>query len=645
MTQPQPTRWTLYHRLLLLGLLPAMSMFLLMLLFLTQARLEDARESLFSGSQLIADNLAPALEFPVIAGNTAELTAILEQTLERSLVRRIQVRDSDGRILVDVGDDVQSSAAPIHHFESAIMRDPVKLDDASPFFEMGADFAEVSRRIGTIRVSVSEARLAEEQHQILWTSAGIGLILFAGTLIFTGRLAYRLSEPIERLAQSVHNLPDGPLEVARGDTLIARELEVLREAIGAMAERLRSSEVEREIAFEQLAEAKERAEAASDAKSDFLAVMSHELRTPLHGIIGMLQLLEEESLTARQHDYLVTARCSSEDQLVIINDLLDFSRIERGRLQLDHMPFDPRSVVENCFASFRHQAQSNHLDYQLRLRGDWEDGLEVEGDPGRLRQILAHLIGNAIKFTPEGHVIVTVTWTLNTETEGLLACDIDDSGAGIPAERLGDMFDPFEQLDGTVSRRFGGTGLGLPLVQRLVELMGGHVSVDSEPGCGSRFGFRVPMAVSSVHLLGDAEEPTGEEVANSSGGSKHAALVVEDNPVNQRVAARLLAHLGFQVRCACNGAVALDDVQSREGHYDVILMDCQMPDLDGWEATRRIRDWERRNRTAPTAIIAMTADVLPQTETSCLDAGMDAYLPKPVSRDQLRTALRRLINL
>lgn len=641
----KPVRWTLYHRLLMLGMLPALAMFALMLLFFTQARLDDAREGLFTTSQLIADNLAPAVEFPVVSGNQGELRGIIAQTLDRSEAHRIEVLDRDGSVLASVSEESEPDA-PIHHFSSEVLQTSINLEDDVS----GADVnwltsgeQESRRTLGEVHVSVSEAQIAGEQQEILWTSAGLGLILFAGTFLFTGRLAYRLSRPIERLADNVQRLPDQDPDLTERETRVARELHALHRAVEAMTQRLRSAEAERELSFQELAQARDKAEQANRTKSDFLAMMSHELRTPLHGIIGMLQLLEDEELDARQHDYLVTARRSTEDLLVIINDILDFSRIERGRLQLEDAPFALRSVIENCFASFRHDAEVNHLTYRLEFAGDWEETPEVFGDPGRLRQVLAHLIGNAIKFTPEGEVAVVATWRLDSRTEGTLVCEVRDSGAGIPSDRLGDMFSSFEQLDSSSIRRSGGTGLGLPLVQRLVELMGGHIAVDSEPGFGSCFRFVVPMTIPEQEA-----STTGADTApmplHEPGGVREA-LVVEDNPVNQRVAARQLENLGFHVRCASNGSAAVDDVCDRGHHYDVILMDCQMPGMDGWEATRRIRACERRLNAPRTPIVAMTADVLEDTEKFCLETGMDAYLPKPVRRNSLRETLRSLISL
>ena len=647
MSARRRNHWTIYRRLLLLGTLPALAMFLLLLLFFTQARLEDARESLFDTGQLIADNLAPAVEYPVITGDRMTLEALLDETMARSNVVGISVRDRTGQTVGQVGHEPEA-ADSVHRFVSDIVQQPLSFsDDGSDPLSLGATPAldePATTQIGEVEVSVSEQVLAEEQRDILWTSAGIGLILFVGTLIFIGRLAYRLSVPIENLAASIQALPDGDFRITRQRTGVARELESLQEATIRMADRLRLAEAEREISFQQLAEARDNAEQASNAKSEFLAMMSHEIRTPLNGILGMLQLLDQQPLPETPKDYLHTARQSTEDLLVIVNDILDFSRIERGRLELERESFHLKGVIENCFASFRHEAQGKQLSYELQLQGDWDTEPEVECDPARLRQVIANLINNAIKFTAEGQVVVKAHWSTQSDSEGFLTCEVGDSGSGIPTNRLADMFNSFEQLDSSSSRAFGGTGLGLPLVQRLVELMGGHVAVETDPGIGSVFRFVVPMALRDLSAQGavDSKAVAGEGLSSEHG---HDALVVEDNVVNQRVAVKLLEKLGFHVECAGDGAEAVEAVKKDPARYSVVLMDCQMPVMDGWEATRQIRAWEKRTRMPSTPIVAMTADVLDGTERSCVKAGMNAYLPKPVRYDKLREALQRVINL
>ena len=413
---------------------------------------------------------------------------------------------------------------------------------------------------------------------------------------------------------------------------------MLEGAITTMAEHLEKAEASRHRTLEQAELARDKAEAASAAKSEFLAMMSHELRTPLNGILGMLELLQEDRLSDRQKDYLATAVGSTEDLLTIISDILDFSRIEQGKLVIEHRPFNLRNLIENCIASFRHEASLKQLELSLHLRGPWPENAQVHGDPARLRQVLACLLDNAIKFTDDGTVLVNAQWTEHGEDSLFLSCEIQDTGSGVPFDRLQDIFNTFEQLDSSASRTHGGTGIGLPLAQRLVELMGGHISVDNSITMGSTFRFVVPLELEPARVARPPSAP-----AALPPQSQQKVLIVEDNPVNQRVAATQMKRLGFQVQCANNGLEALEAVRQRGIRYAVILMDCQMPFMDGWEATRQIREWERRTGVKPTPIIAMTADALPGTEQSCRDSGMDEYLTKPVRKDMLREMLLRWV--
>ena len=273
--------------------------------------------------------------------------------------------------------------------------------------------------------------------------------------------------------------------------------------------------------------------------------------------------------------------------------------------------------------------------------GDWPDRLLVLGDSPRLRQILAGLIDNAIKFTGDGFIKVQASFFSLEDNCLVLNCTVSDSGCGIPVERIHDIFNSFEQLDTGDSRSYGGTGMGLSLVQRLVELMGGHVKVETDIGKGSQFRFELPFELANRvdHVEAAEQGPV------KTGGEQARALVVEDNMVNQRVATALLRRLGFETDAAANGEEALDLVRTNHSGYDVILMDCQMPVMDGYETTRCIREWEKSNGQGGTPIIALTADALPGTETSCREAGMNDYLAKPVRKEHLRTVLSRWIRV
>ncbi len=634
-------RPNLYQKLLLLGTVPAVGMFTILLGFFVSARLDDARHELFRTGQVMANNISPAAEYAVVSGNRKALQQLLKETLDRSDIAWIRVRDAMGNVLSMVrNSDTVRATGNAHVFSAPITQQPVNLSTPDQIDALDDNFTagHGNYRLGTVDVAVSEASLESERSKILWSSIGLGLSVLALTLLFITRMAHRLSAPISALAGEVEKIRDGSYRLPPPSRDLPLEMERLHSTIVAMATHLEQAETTRQRILEQAEIARERAESASHAKSEFLAVMSHELRTPLNGVLGMLQLMQDGELDARQRDYLKTAYGSTEDLLTIISDILDFSRMEQGKLAIEYKPFDLRSLIENCVSSFRHEAHQKNLELDLNFRGPWPPDLQVLGDSARLRQVLACLLDNALKFTDEGTVIINALWTEHSEDTIFLSCEIHDTGSGIPRERLQEMFNYFEQLDHSSARQHGGTGMGLSLAQRLVELMGGHISVEGDTGSGSVFRFVIPLELSQR----TAANVTGGTLPES-GNKPRRVLIVEDNQVNQRVAAAQMKGFGFQVETAENGLEAIQRVKADDANYTAILMDCQMPVMDGWEATRQIRQWENEKGRSPVTIIAMTADVFSGTEANCRDAGMDEYLTKPVRRERLREVLLRHI--
>ena len=387
----------------------------------------------------------------------------------------------------------------------------------------------------------------------------------------------------------------------------------------------------------QLEEAKEKADAANVAKSQFLATMSHEIRTPLNGILGMAQLLMARDLKDdERQEYVRVILSSGRTLLNLLNDILDLSKVEAGRVELERLVFSPAQVIQEVATLFGDQAQDRGLAIEAVWHGP-EDA-HFRADPLRLRQMLINLTSNAIKFSTHGSVRIEGRITGTSATAAELELVVSDSGIGIAKDKLELLFKPFSQVDNSTTRQYGGTGLGLSIVRSLAQLMGGEVGVSSTPGVGSRFWIRLPVAA----VEAGAERRAGERLPLSAPAttalSAGQVLVVEDNPTNRKVIEALLRKLGLACQCVVNGEEALAALTGG-AQPSIVLMDCQMPVMDGFAATRAIRDWEAASGRQRLPVIALTAHAFPENQARCQAAGMDDFLPKPISLDQLQAVL------
>ena len=391
-------------------------------------------------------------------------------------------------------------------------------------------------------------------------------------------------------------------------------------------------EQERDLAIQHEQEAK----AATEAKSVFLANMSHEIRTPMNGVIGMIELVSRSKLDEEQKDFMATAKRSAESLMFIINDILDFSKIEAGELTIEHVEFD----LEQFFSELIHdqQFQANKKGLKLELAKEYFQQTKVVGDPHRIMQVLNNLLSNAIKFAGSGSIIVQ--YGLNTNDDHLtLSVVVTDTGIGISEASLPYLFDSFSQADMSTTRNFGGTGLGLAISRQLCELMGGGITVQSQLGKGSVFQFSVQLAAPAPATTQQENPCITPSLANFS--NLHV-LLVEDNMINQEVMIAILKNLKINLSVANDGLDALAILaRNQSATFDLILMDCQMPNLDGYEATRQIRAGDAGEQFNKIPIVALTANTMNSEREKCLDAGMNEYLTKPIDIDALKSVLAK----
>ena len=382
----------------------------------------------------------------------------------------------------------------------------------------------------------------------------------------------------------------------------------------------------------ELREAKRAAEEAASRSAQFLANMSHEIRTPMNGLLGMAELLEDAGLSDQHRDYLRSIQLSGKTLLVVINDILNYSKLDQGKVELDKRAFNIRNWAEASVMPYRIGAGEN---VKLNLIIDENIPSHLLGDDTRLQQIVGNLLSNAFKFTQQGSVTLRVEQVASTDQLSMLRFYVEDTGLGIAEDLQPIVFEKFEQADRSTTREYGGTGLGLPICKQLVELMAGEINLESEVDVGTTVDFTIPFKIPTAAADDIPSHQRGEQCLYSHLN----VLIVEDNPINKKVVEAMLRKLDIAYLVANNGKEAVDLICHYKKTFDLILMDCEMPVMDGYTATRAIRLWECNNKVKPTRIVALSAHVLSDQQGLCEEAGMDASIPKPLKFDALKTII------
>ncbi len=486
------------------------------------------------------------------------------------------------------------------------------------------------RTVGQFTMTVEQPSLQPMLPQFI---ALTFVLLFGevGVALFLARsLAHRVIQPVQSLSQAMHEVAAGgsftPVKVDASDELFQSLTESFNHLLGKLGER----EDDLKGAMRELELARDAANAANVLKTQFLANMSHEIRTPLNGVLAMAEVMALGQLDQVQRDRLDVIRRSGGLLLAVLNDVLDLSKIEAGKLNLFEEDFDAEVAIEGARENFEIMARAKGLGFSVTIaeeaKGWWR------GDADRLRQIVGNLLSNAVKFTPQG----SVTAMVDVSAAGGLRIVVRDTGVGISPEKLPSLFEKFTQADNSATRRFGGTGLGLAICRELTQMMGGSINVESLEGQGSTFTVELPLS------RGRPASVDGNEPAQSSDDGDLRLLAAEDNPTNQQVLAAVLGSLGIEVHIVPDGREAVE--AWRTGSYDLILMDIQMPVMDGITAASTIREAEKTSGRRRTPIVALTANALTHQVEEYLAVGMDAHVAKPIEIAKLYDAISAVLN-
>jgi signal transduction histidine kinase len=622
--------WSMRNRALMLGLLPAFIMFTLLISLFVWQRINDAKVEVATVGKVLSSQLAASIEYPVISGNFSLLEPLVENAITAPSVVRVSITTPDGEIIYQrqVSEYIDLNSEDIALYRSLVSQKQEtfsEFDDVNNNSIVRTDIAYVSIELS--HVLGRNRALSMAGKSMVWAS-----FILIICLLLAHRMASSVAKPIEKVSLALSKIAQGKLnsqiEVTEGT-----EIGELQKGVNVMTSALQQSEQAQASAIKELDIALLKAENANKAKSEFLAIVSHELRTPINGAMGAMQLIIHHKGNDKDIEQFVNIADGSLNNLLeLVEDMLTLGSLEKSEQVLTLNPIRIATLLKHTLFQLEKKSQQNNNELTIYM-----DALvsshSVEIDGVKFRQLVRHLLGNAIKFTHGGHIYCSISLE-NTAMGSNLRLDISDNGIGFPEQRKEAMFELFKQQDTSFKRQFEGLGIGLSICNNIIHLMKGHLSIVDNNPAGTSVNCSIP-----IQQIAYIEDRRTAEPYKSDGLEHKKILIVEDNKVNRMVAEKILCNMKFDPVCVDSGEECIKAI--KEETFDLIFMDCHMPDMDGFETTAALRKYEAEQQRSPVPVIALTANTSAEIRQECLTSGMSDYVAKPIKIDTLYEVMKR----